>query len=112
MAALAGVLVSMVTSWTLSQALAYLGYTRMSRLDPDGAARLLRAGLPIGTAALGVVLGVCAVLAPVGAGVLLFAGAQGVYLLAATVLLVRRAYLTDLSAVGPGGSNPWRRLRA
>jgi hypothetical protein len=101
-AALTAVLASMVTSWTLSQALAYLGYTRMSRLDPDGAARLLRAGLPIGTAVLGVVLGVCAVLAPVDPGVLLFAGAQGVYLLAATVLLVRRAERWVFVALVPG----------
>ncbi len=55
-ASLTVVLVSMVTSWTLSQALAYLGYARLSGLDRGGAAQVLRAGLPAGTAVLGAAL--------------------------------------------------------
>ena len=100
--ALTVVLVSMVTSWTLSQALAYLGYARLSGLDRGGAAQVLRVGLPAGAAALGVALAVAAFLAPVGWAVLAFAAAQGVYLLAATVLLVLKAERWVFVALAPG----------
>ena len=101
-ASLTVVLVSMVTSWTLSQALAYLGYARLSGLDRGGAAQVLRAGLPAGTAVLGAALAAAALLAPVGAAVLVFAAAQGVYLLAATVLLVLKAERWVFAALAPG----------
>ena len=101
-ASLTVVLVSMVTSWTLSQALAYLGYARLSGLDRGGAAQVLRAGLPAGTAVLGAALAAAALLAPVGAAVLVFAAAQGVYLLAATVLLVLKAERWVFVALAPG----------
>ena len=65
-AALTVVLVSMVTSWTLAQALAYLGYARLSGLDRGGAAQILRAGLPVGTVLLGAALALAALVAPVG----------------------------------------------
>lgn len=101
--ALTVVLVSMVTSWTLSQALAYLGYARLSGLDRGGAAQVLRAGLPAGAAALGIALAVAAAFrAPVGFAVLAFAAAQGVYLLAATVLLVLKAERWVFVALAPG----------
>ena len=101
-AALTVVLVSMVASWTLAQALAYLGYARLSGLDRAGATRVLRAGLPVGSAALGFALAAAAVVAPVGPAVLVFAAAQGVYLLAATVLLVLGAERWVFVALGPG----------
>ncbi|MDT7580199.1 MAG: hypothetical protein QOK35_1463, partial [Pseudonocardiales bacterium] len=95
-------LVSMVLSWTLSQALAYLGYTRLSRLDRDGAAQVLRAGLAAGSVVLVAALAVVTVLAPVGGSVLVFAVAQGEYLLAATVLLVLGAERWVFGALAPG----------
>ena len=101
-ASLTVVLVSMVTSWTLSQALAYLGYARLSGLDRGGAAQVLRAGLPAGTAVLGAALAAAALLAPAGTAVLVFAAAQGVYLLAATVLLVLKAERWVFAALAPG----------
>ena len=101
-AALTVVLVSMVTSWTLAQALAYLGYARLSGLDRGGAAQVLRAGLPAARSVLGVALAAAALLAPVGAAVLAFAAAQGVYLLAATVLLVLKAERWVFAALAPG----------
>ena len=103
-AALSTVLVSMITSWALAQALAYLGYSRLSRLDTDGAARVLRVGLLAGAAALGVAIGTAAVLAPVGPDVLAFAAGQGGYLLAATVLLVRKAQRWVFVALVPGAA--------
>jgi hypothetical protein len=101
-AALTVVLVSMIASWTLAQALAYLGYARLSGLDRGGAAQVLRAGLPAGTALLGVAVALASLLAPVGAAVLAFAVAQGVYLLAATVLLVLQAQRWVFAALAPG----------
>ena len=101
-AALTVVLVSMVTSWTLAQALAYLGYARLSGLDRGGAAQILRAGLPVGTVLLGAALALAALVAPVGAPVLAFAAAQGVYLLAATVLLVLKGERWVFVALAPG----------
>ncbi len=98
---LTAALVSMVLSWTLSQALAHLGYARMSRLDAVGAARVLRVGLAAGTVVLGAALAVATTLAPVGAAVLVFAAAQGEYLLAATVLLVRKAERWVFAALLP-----------
>ena len=100
--ALTAALVSMVTSWTLSQALAYLGYARLSRLEPGGAAQVLRAGLAAFTVVLGVALGIVTLLRPVDTPVLVFAAAQGEYLLAATVLLVRRAERWVFAALVPG----------
>ena len=101
-AALIVVLVSMVTSWTLAQALAYLGYSRLSGLDRGGAAQVLRVGLPVGTVVLAVALALAALVAPVGAPVLAFAAAQGVYLLAATVLLVLQGERWVFVALAPG----------
>ena len=106
-AALTVVLVSMIASWTLAQALAYLGYARLSGLDRGGAAQVLRAGLPAGTAVLGVAVALAALLAPVGAAVLAFAAAQGVYLLAATVLLVLKAQRWVFVALAPGALASW-----
>ena len=100
--ALTAVLVSMVTSWTLSQALAHLGHARLSRLDRPGAVRVLRLGLPAGAAVLGVALAVAAALVPVDGPALLFSAGQGGYLLAATVLLVLGAERWVFVALVPG----------
>jgi len=101
---LAAVLASMLTSWMLSQGLARLGYLRLARSDPGGAARLLRAGLGTSVFVVLVVVTVAALLAPVPAPVpvLVFAVAQGVFLLGATVLLVLRAHRSLLVTLIPG----------
>ncbi|MGH3567515.1 MAG: hypothetical protein ACRDRH_16070 [Pseudonocardia sp.] len=100
--ALTVVVASMLTSWMLGQGLAHLGYARLARSDPGGAARLLRAGL--GAAAFVVLMVVIAVAlsAPVPAPVLVFAVAQGIFLLGATVLLVLRAHRWLLVTLVPG----------
>jgi hypothetical protein len=100
--ALLVVVVAMLVSWALSQALSYLGYLRLGRPDPGGAARLLRRGLAGSVVALLMVLGAAALLVPVAIPVLLFAAAQGAYLLGATVLLVMRAQGWLLAALAPG----------
>lgn len=100
--ALLVVVVAMLISWALSQALSYLGYLRLGRPDHSGAARLLRRGCAGSVLALLVVLGATALLVPVALPVLLFAAAQGVYLLGATVLLVMRAERWLLAALAPG----------
>jgi hypothetical protein len=94
--------VSMLTSWSASQGLSYLGHARRSRLDLDGSRRLLRVGLPVGTALL--LAGTLAVGLPLHLGwaVLGFAAGQGCYLLAATVLLVCGADWWLAGALAPG----------
>ncbi len=101
-AALVVLVVTMVVSWTLSQGLSYLGYLRLGRPDPGAAARLLRCGLAGSALVLLVALGVTALRWPVPMPVLLFAAAQGIYLLGATVLLVMRAQRWLLCALAPG----------
>lgn len=100
--ALLVVVVAMLVSWALGQGLSSLGYMRLGRSDPGGAARLLRCGCAGSVLALLVVLGATALLVPVAMPVLLFAAAQGVYLLGATVLLVLRAERWLLAALAPG----------
>ncbi|HET9256724.1 MAG TPA: hypothetical protein VFO16_16210 [Pseudonocardiaceae bacterium] len=94
----AGVLIS----WALSQGMAYLGYARLSRADPGGAARLLRCALAASVLVLLAGLGATALVSPMAAPVFLVAAAQGVYLLGATVLLVMRARWWLLCALAPG----------
>lgn len=100
--ALVVVVVAVLVSWTLGQGLAYLGYARLGRADPGGAARLLRCALPASVLILLVTLTATALLVPVAMPVLLFAVAQGCYLLGATVLLVMRAQRWLWCALAPG----------
>ncbi|HEY0808169.1 MAG TPA: hypothetical protein VGD84_24090 [Pseudonocardiaceae bacterium] len=94
--------VSTVASWSLSQALSFLGFARLGRGDRDGGRRLVRVGLGGSALLLLVVVGLTAVLVGRFGPAAGFAVAQGGYLLAATVLLVDRAELWLLVALAPG----------
>ncbi|AHH95435.1 hypothetical protein GCM10010174_59510 [Kutzneria viridogrisea] len=100
--ALTVLVVSMLISWSLSQAVAYLGYSRTSALDNGGAARVLRLGMAASVGLLALVLGVLLLVSGAGLPVVLFALGQGIYLMAATVLLVRKADKWLFIALAPG----------
>lgn len=97
-----GFIVATLVSWALSQGLAYLGHARASRLDPGGSLRVLRGGTVIGLLVLWGALGVTALLVHARIAGLVFAGGQGTYLLAATVLLVCGAQRWLLACLAPG----------
>ncbi|HEX4224058.1 MAG TPA: hypothetical protein VHZ97_16940, partial [Pseudonocardiaceae bacterium] len=93
---------SMLVSWPASQGLSYLGHARRSRRDLDGSRWLLRAGLgTFGLVLVGAVALVATILGEPPA-VRLFAAGQGVYLLAATVLLVAGGELWLCLSLAPG----------
>jgi hypothetical protein len=94
--------VSVLLSWAVGQALAYLGHVRLGWAEQAGAARVLRGGLLAGTAGVLAVIGVLAVALDVPLPVVGIAAAQVVYLLAATVALVLKAELLLLAALAPG----------
>jgi hypothetical protein len=94
--------VSIVTSWSLSQGLSFLGYSRLGNGDADGGRRVLGVGLGGSAVALLVVVGLTAMLVGRFGPAAGFAAAQGGYLLAATVLLVDKAELWLLVALAPG----------
>lgn len=94
--------VSTVTSWSLSQGLSFLGYSRLGNGDADGGRRLLRVGLGGSAVLLLVVVGLTAVLVGRFGPAAGFAAAQGGYLLTATVLLVDKAEAWLLVALAPG----------
>jgi hypothetical protein len=95
------VVVSLV-SWAISQSLAYLGYLRLGQADPALAARLLRAGLGTGLAAVLLALAVAGLALPVRVPAVFFAAGLGAYMLGATVLIVLGAERLLLAAVAPG----------
>jgi len=101
-AALPVLVVSMLVSWSLSQGLSYLGYSHVSRLDKVGASRVLRVGMGVAALVLALVLVATTMLAGGSVSVLVFAAGQGIYLLAATVLLVRKADVMLFIALAPG----------
>jgi hypothetical protein len=101
-AALPVLVVSMLVSWSLSQGLAYLGYSQVSRLDEVGASRVLRVGMAATALVLILVLTTTTVLTGGSVSALVFAAGQGIYLLAATVLLVRKADVLLFVALAPG----------
>jgi hypothetical protein len=80
--------VSLLTSWALSQALAYLGYMRLGQGLPVQAKRVLLAGLGAGLVGVVIAMGVMAVAMTVQIPALLFGLGLGAYMLGATVLLV------------------------
>ncbi len=100
--ALSLLVVSMLVSWPAGQGLSYLGHARRGARDDDGSRWLLRAGLAVCCVLL------AAAVVPVAAAlgeppvVPLFAGGQGGYLLAATVLLVGDGELWLYIALTPG----------
>ncbi len=100
--AVALTVVSLLLSWGASEGLSYLGYVRLGHGDRAGSAGVLRRGLLISAAVL--------VPATLGAGALLnaglvgtvFAAAQALYLLTATVVLVSGGERWLLAALAPG----------
>lgn len=100
--ALIVLVVAMLTSWSLSQALSYLGHARRSRLDVDGSRRLLRAALPVMLGSLVAITLPTSLLLGQSGPALWFAIGQGGYLLGATVLLVCGADWWLAGALAPG----------
>lgn len=100
--AIAVILVSLLSSWTAGQGLAYLGYRRLGLAGPAGARRVLRAGAGLGMAMLLIILDLTTVLSGARPTVLVFAIGQGGYMLGASVLMVLGAERFLLLALAPG----------
>jgi len=95
-------IVVLLTSWAMSQALAYLGYLRLGQADSVQAARLLRAGLAAGLLALALALAAAALVLPVRAPAVVFGMGLGAYMLGASVLMVLGAERLLLVVLAPG----------
>jgi hypothetical protein len=91
-----------LTSWAISQFLAYLGYLRLGQAGPVLAARLLLAGLFAGLAGVLLALAVAGLALPVRTAVVIFAAGFGAYMLGATVLITLGAERLLLAAAAPG----------
>jgi hypothetical protein len=100
-AALTVLIVSMLTSWALSQGLAHLGYARFGRLDPDGAKHLLAAGMAVSLVVVGAAMNVLSFLVDASAGSLWFGFGQGAYMIGAAVLMVTGADRLLLLCLAP-----------
>jgi hypothetical protein len=98
---LAVLIVALLTSWALSQALAHLGYLRLGR-DYREAARLLLAGLTVAFAAVALAMAVTGLMARERAPALIFGLGLGGYMLGATVLMVLGAERLLLCVLAPG----------
>ena len=94
--------VALLTSWALSQALAYLGYMRLGQGVPVQAKRVLLAGLGAGLVGVVIAMGVMAVVMTVQIPALLFGLGLGAYMLGATVLLVLGEERLLFLALAPG----------
>ena len=99
---LRALIVALLTSWTLSQALAYLGYLRLGRAGSARAARLLLAGMIITVGGVGLALAVAGLVAHARVTGLIFGFGLGAYMLGATVLLVLGAEGLLLVVLAPG----------
>jgi hypothetical protein len=88
--ALMALIVALLAAWSLSQALAYLGYIRLGRTGPGHgpARRVLRAGLAITMGLVLVVMAVTGLITHSATSVLMFGVGEGAYMLGACVLLV------------------------
>lgn len=85
---LAVLVVALLAGWSLSQGLAYLGYTRRNQAGPGQEGPLLRRGLAVGLAVVVVAMSLTALLAHARLPVVLFGAGEGTYMLGASVLLV------------------------
>jgi hypothetical protein len=99
---LSALIVALLTSWALSQALAYLGYVRLGQGDAAQAARLLLVGMVAGTVGVAAAMAVTALMAPVHIPALIFGAGLGAYMLGATVLMVLGAERLLLVVLAPG----------
>jgi hypothetical protein len=100
--AVAATVLSLLLSWSVSEALSYLGYVRLGRGDRAGSAWLLRTGFTAGLAVLVPITVAAGFAFSAGTTGTVFAVAQSVYLLAATVVLVSGAERRLLLALAPG----------
>jgi hypothetical protein len=80
--------VALLTSWALSQAVAYLGYSRLGQGAPVQAQRVLLVGLGAGMVGLLVAMDLVSIAVPVYKSVFIFGVGLGSYMFGATVLLV------------------------
>ncbi len=94
--------VALLTSWALSQPLAYLGYAQLGRADRAHAAGLLLPGVSIGTAGVALAMGATALTMHVRGTVYIFGIGVGVYMLGATALMVLGAERLLLVVLAPG----------
>ncbi len=95
-------IVVLLTSWTLSQALAYLGYARLGQAGSAQAARLLRACLLAGLAGVALDLTAAGLVMPVRIPAIIFGAGLGGYMLGASVLTVLGAEQLLLVVLAPG----------
>jgi hypothetical protein len=93
--------VALLTSWALSQGLAYLGYQRLGQAGPAQAERLLRAGTAAGMAGVLLAMTVVALVVPARIPALIFGVGLASYMLGATVLLVLSAERLLLVVLAP-----------
>lgn len=100
--ALTVMIVALLSSWGLSQALAYLGYMRLGHQDTVHAQRLLLIGLGAGLVAVIAAMDVVSVVEFVTDPVFIFGVGLGSYMLGATVLLVLGDERLLCLALAPG----------
>jgi hypothetical protein len=94
--------VALLSSWTMSQGLAYLGYRRLGGGDLAQAKRVLRMGLVVGLAGVDLAFAAVTLLIDVPLPALIFGFGLGAYMLGATVLLVLGAERLLLVVLAPG----------
>ena len=99
---LRALIVALLTSWTLSQALAYVGYVRLGRAGSARAARLLLVGMIVTVAGVALALALTGFVAHARVTGLIFGFGLGAYMLGATVLLVLGAEGLLLVVLAPG----------
>lgn len=99
--ALRALVVALLSSWALSQGLAYLGYARLGRSDANQAARVLLPGMIAGAGATGLVMALTAGAGHVHLPALAFGFGLGTYMLGATVLMVLGAERLLLVVLAP-----------
>jgi hypothetical protein len=95
-------IVALLASWSLSQSVAYLGYTRLNQGGQARAAWLLLAGMVTGTVVVAGAMAVTGLVTGARAGALIFGVGLGGYMLGATVLLILKAERLVLIALAPG----------
>jgi hypothetical protein len=95
-------IVALLTSWALSQALAYLGYVPLGHGAPVQAQRVLLAGLAAGMVGVFLAMDFVSLVVIVDRPVFIFGVGLGTYMLGATVLLVLGAERLLVAALAPG----------
>ncbi len=95
-------IVALLTSWALSQALAYLGYVRLGQGDSVQAQRVLVIGMAAGMVGVILAMAGVALAAPARGATLIFGDGLGAYMLGATVLLVLGAERLLFLVLAPG----------